>query len=210
VNIIWSRPGNPTRGVARTLGITRAQLRHAIHEIKDDAGLGPPDRVTIWDDGQSQTTVMSGSAISTTKSDPGTLKTYASLRFAGDRLEPKRITKILGRQPKTAYRKVEIYRRSRGHEARGRTGLWLLSSKGQVDSSDLNEHLAYLLEILFPPGESQILERLRNLMREDGLEADISCFWHGEHGALPPVVPATTRKAFAEIGATIETDFDTD
>ena len=154
--------------------------------------------------------MISGSAISTTKSDPGTLKTYASLRFAGDRLEPEQITKILGRRPKTAYRKGEIYRRSRGHEARGRTGLWLLSSKGQVDSGDLNDHLAYLLKLLFSPGEAQRLERLRSLMHEDGLEVDISCFWHGERGALPPVVSAATRNAFARLPATIETDFDTD
>lgn len=49
--IIWSRPGNPTRGVATTLGITRAQLRNAIHVIKEDAELEPRDNVTIWSDG---------------------------------------------------------------------------------------------------------------------------------------------------------------
>jgi hypothetical protein len=48
---IWSRPDNPTRAVARTLGITREQLGRAIHIIKRDAGLLPPDDVTIWDDG---------------------------------------------------------------------------------------------------------------------------------------------------------------
>ena len=49
--IIWSNPGNPPRGVATRLGITRQQLRDAIHEIKHDAKLAPTDRVTIWDDG---------------------------------------------------------------------------------------------------------------------------------------------------------------
>jgi len=48
---IWTRPGNPTRGVARTLGITRARLGRAIHRIKRGAGLLPRDNVTIWDDG---------------------------------------------------------------------------------------------------------------------------------------------------------------
>jgi hypothetical protein len=37
--------------VAAALGITRAQLGRAIHVIKHDAGLLPPDNVTIWDDG---------------------------------------------------------------------------------------------------------------------------------------------------------------
>ena len=49
--IIWSRSGNPTRGVATALGISRAQLRSAIHVIKKDARLRPADSVTIWDDG---------------------------------------------------------------------------------------------------------------------------------------------------------------
>ena len=37
--------------MAVALGITRVQLGDAIHSIKEDAGLGPRDRVTIWDDG---------------------------------------------------------------------------------------------------------------------------------------------------------------
>jgi hypothetical protein len=48
---IWSNPGNPPDSVARRLGITRDQLGEAIHIIKDDAGLSPRDRVSIWDDG---------------------------------------------------------------------------------------------------------------------------------------------------------------
>lgn len=48
---IWSRPGNPTPGVARRLGVSETDLGDAIHTLKDAAGLGPRDRVTIWDDG---------------------------------------------------------------------------------------------------------------------------------------------------------------
>jgi len=48
---IWASPGNPPTSVARRLGITRPQLREAIHAIKHEAKLGPQDRVTIWDDG---------------------------------------------------------------------------------------------------------------------------------------------------------------
>jgi hypothetical protein len=42
------------------------------------------------------------------------------------------------------------------------------------------------------------------------LEADVPCFSHGGHGATPPLIPDEVRAAFAQIGATIETDFDTD
>ena len=49
--VIWSRPENPPESVAVTLGITRVQLGDAIHSSREDAGLGPRERVTIWDDG---------------------------------------------------------------------------------------------------------------------------------------------------------------
>ena len=136
--------------------------------------------------------------------------TYASLRFMGDGLEPNWISDLLGAQPKTAYRKGEVYKHVRGHDVRGRTGLWLLSSKGALESPDLNAHLAYLLAILFPANAEELVHRLRALMRDKGIEADVSCFWHGEHGAQPPVVREDLRAAFARLPATIETDFDTD
>jgi len=48
---VWSSPGNPPRAIATRLGITREQLRYAIHRIKEEVKLGPRDRVKIWDDG---------------------------------------------------------------------------------------------------------------------------------------------------------------
>ncbi len=153
---------------------------------------------------------MPQSAISTTKSEPSTLVTFASLRLSGDRLKPNRITTVLNIAPTVAYRKGEIYKRSRGHEVRGRTGLWLLSSEGRTCSSDLNEHIEYLLNTIFPDGADAKLEALREVMREDGLEVDIGCFWHGEHGARPPVIRDDIRARLARIPAEIESDFDTD
>lgn len=155
-------------------------------------------------------TGMAGSGISTTKSDTGTLITSASLSFFGDRLEPDRITALLGVQPTNAYRKGEVYLRSRGREARGRTGLWLLSSEPHMKSIELNDHLIYLRNVLFPPDGESLIEPLCSLMQEKDIEAEVSCFWYGEHGAQPPVIPEAIRAAFALIGATIELDFDTD
>lgn len=138
------------------------------------------------------------------------METFASLRFTGDRLDPGRLTEILRAAPTAAYRKGEVYKQSRGHEARGRTGLWLLSSKGHVNSSDLNEHLGYLLTVLFAGDSGDRVDRLRDLMRDDDIKADVGCFWYGGDGALPPVIPPRVRKAFARLPAAIETDFQTD
>lgn len=153
---------------------------------------------------------MSGSATSTTKSETGTVRTYASLRFMGDRLEPGRISAILGTVPTLAYRKGEVFKRSRGHELRGRTGLWLFSTRHGFDHDVLADHLRQLLQFLRSDCGQGRVNALRELMAEDGLEADVSCFWYGEHGATPPAIPEEIRAAFAQIGATIETDFDTD
>src|SRR5690349_14642193 len=112
---------------------------------------------------------MSKSATSTTRSKAGTLSAFAGLRFLGDSLEPRRLSQLLGVEPTTAYRKGEVYKRSRGHEVIGRTGLWLLSSRGHVNSDELKDHLAYLKAVVFPPGTNGLVIPLKTLMREDGL-----------------------------------------
>ncbi len=144
------------------------------------------------------------------KSKAGTLSTFASLSFFGDNLEPSRVSQLLGVEPTTAYRKGEVYKRSRGHAVVGRTGLWLLSSRDHVQSRELDDHLAYLKAIIFPSERNDLVKPLQTLTREKGLGADVSCFWYGERGASAPAIPEELRAAFAQIGATIETDFDTD
>jgi hypothetical protein len=79
-----------------------------------------------------------------------------------------------------------------------------------VSSADLDDHLRYLLAILFPPTAEDKLTRLRDLMRQDGLQADVSCFWYGEAGAQPPTISEAVRAAFARLPAVIETDFHAD
>jgi uncharacterized protein DUF4279 len=153
---------------------------------------------------------VSRSATSKMKSDPKTLEAFASLRFFGDRLEPNGVTEILDTTPTLAYRKGEVFKQSRRQEIRGRTGLWLASSEGHVDSKDLNDHLHYLLAIVFPGGGEDKLSRLRALMNEWGVAADATCFWYGERGARQPVIRADIRERFAKLPAAIETDFDTD
>jgi len=125
----------------------------------------------------------------------------------GDRLEPGRVSEILSAVPTTAYRKGEVYKRAAGREALGRTGLWLLSSRGRVASSDLGDHLRYLLRVLFPDGSDEPVEGLRELLRDESAEADVGCFWYGEPGARPPTIPRDVSAALARLPARIETDF---
>jgi hypothetical protein len=144
------------------------------------------------------------------KPEPKTQLTFASIRFAGDRLEPDRLTNILDAVPSTAYRKGEVYKRGRGHEVRGRTGLWLLSSDGCLDSADLNEHLEYLLTIILPEHAKERLAQLHKLMREDGIEAYVASFWHGDYGAPAPSIRDDVRTRLDRFPTEIETAFATD
>jgi hypothetical protein len=148
--------------------------------------------------------------MSTTSSEPGSLRTFASLRFMGDRLEPSKVTEILGVAPTTGYRKGEIFKRSRGHEARGRTGVWILSSDGRVADPNLDAHLRYLLAIASPDGTSDKIAALQELMHEQQLAADVTCFWYGTSGSTSPVIADDVRVRFARLPAEIATDFQSD
>jgi hypothetical protein len=125
----------------------------------------------------------------------------------GDRLDPKEITEVLRVTPTKAYRKGQVYKHSRGREVRGRTGVWLLSSKGHVQSSDLNAHLNYLLGVLFPGNSNDRASSLRDILRAERLEADVPAFWYGTPGAHAPSIRDDIREAFARLPAQIEADF---
>lgn len=118
----------------------------------------------------------------------------------------------MGIPPTIAYRKGEIYQRSRdgAKEARGRTGLWLLATNGHVPGADLGRHLSFLRDVLFPPGGDERLDQLRAMMRAKGVTADVMCFRYGRQGAQLPVIPEELRNPFARLPAPIDTDFDTD
>ena len=49
--IIRDRAENPTRYVSDRLGISRAELRQALHAIKRRGNLQPRDRIIIYEDG---------------------------------------------------------------------------------------------------------------------------------------------------------------
>ena len=138
------------------------------------------------------------------------MEAYATLRFAGDKLEPREISDVLGVVPTRAYRKGERYFAGpRTGGLTGRTGIWLLSTDNVVTGCDLDRHLAYLVKLIFEsePGRAAALRRL---IAGRDLKAQVSCFWHGRAGAQAPTIPAPVVDAFKQLPAEIETDFDTD
>ncbi len=137
--------------------------------------------------------------------------TYATLRFAGDELDPAHISEILPVEPKRAHRKGEkFFAGARSGYLTGRTGIWYFDTR-DVAGHDLSEHLARIVRLLYPePGNTDRVNRLRDVMGREHACAHVSCFWYGAHGAEPPPIPEDVRTALATLPADIELDFDTD
>jgi hypothetical protein len=135
---------------------------------------------------------------------------FATLRFSGDRLDPDRITAILGTQPTKAHRKGERYLAGpRAGYVTGRTGLWVLATDSMVDSAELDRHLEHLVDLIFQgPDRAERLKQLHELMSRDGIKADVSCFWRGGPGTQPPSITGNVISSFHELPAEIETDFE--
>src|SRR5437870_7256895 len=97
---------------------------------------------------------------------------FATLRFSGDRLDPDRITAILGVQPTKAYRKGErCFAGPRAGHVTGRTGVWVLATDSVVEGAELDRHLEHLVELIFRgPDRAKRLKQLHELMSRDGVE----------------------------------------
>ena len=163
---------------------------------------------------QLRTKTMCPLATSTTKSERVQgAKTFATLRFAGDALEPERISGLLGIQPTHAYRKGQLFSPGpRSPQRLGRTGVWYLATDHLVTSNDLAEHLRFLANLLHPESENARgrLGRLRDLIGAERLEAHVTCFWHGPSGAREPGIPPEIAALFQWLPADLEKDFATD
>jgi hypothetical protein len=149
-------------------------------------------------------------AISSTKTDAETdRKAFATLRFAGDDLDPAEISAILPVVPTRAHRKgEEFFSGPRAGHLRGRTGIWFLSTDQHVASDDLGDHLEFVRTLLHPQsGDSFRLDALRDVLRHAHARARLTCFWRGDPGETEPHIPAEFRSAIERLGADIETDF---
>jgi hypothetical protein len=138
-------------------------------------------------------------------------KTYATLRFAGDRLDPDHISAILPVKPKRAHRKGQIFAAGpRAGNLTGRTGIWYFDTR-EMQSHELADHLRAIVTLLYPEaGNTDRVNRLREVMGRERAKAHVSCFWFGKSGARPPSVPEEFRAALAQLPADIETDFATE
>jgi hypothetical protein len=59
-------------------------------------------------------------------------RAFATLRVAGDELDPDDITRLLGVQPSEAYRKGETFSKGRARNLSARTGIWLFDTSASL------------------------------------------------------------------------------
>jgi hypothetical protein len=146
------------------------------------------------------------------RSDPETLKAFATFRIVGDSLQPADVTAILRTVPTRAFRKGEKYQPGgQSPMIAGKTGTWYFSTDSVVASSRLEDHLAYLVNlILTQRGDTVPLTALKDLIRKRSLKAHITLFWHGRHNAKKPALQNSMLDVFKLLPADIETDFDAD
>jgi Domain of unknown function (DUF4279) len=131
--------------------------------------------------------------------NPNCEETYASLRVAGDALDPDEVSRVLGIQPSLTRRKGEPHGRS---GAINSTGVWILSSEGAVQSKRLEVHLRYLLERI--EGRAPDLQRY---VRQRGLELDVPCFWMSATGQGGPVLSADLLRDLGALGVSLSFGF---
>lgn len=137
---------------------------------------------------------------------------FATLRFAGDDLEPNEIRHVLPVPPRRAHRKGErYYSGRRAGYLTGRTGIWYLTTDALVDSHNLTDHVAALQRLLRPsPDDNRRLMELRDILTRTGARASLSVYWYGHANDAPPAIPGQLARLATELGAEIEPDYHTD
>ena len=145
------------------------------------------------------------SAISMTNSESPS-QVFATLRFAGDELDPDEISHVVRQEPTWAYRKGQRYQPGpRSPDITSKTGVWYFSTKRNVPSKDLRDHLDALASLVFPRAdEDKRLRELRDIMERRNLQAHVTCFWRGPLGVDQPSIPAVVTEALGRLPADIE------
>ena len=195
----WAPVGTASSGKCRFMKLsTRAifVLRTALSNT-----------MTVW---SRMSTAMS-SATSMTNSE-STIRAFATLRFAGDALDPDEISDVVKERPTKAHRKGEIYRPSpRSPEVTGKTGIWYFSTRRKIQSNDLSDHLNVLERLISPFGDQgRRLKELRDIMERRNLQAHVTFFWRGPSGVQRPSIPSVATATLRRLPVDIEPDIATE
>jgi hypothetical protein len=108
------------------------------------------------------------------EANPNCAKTFASLRLYGDSLEPKEVSRLLQLDPDDSAPKG-LKTTVSGKSRTAPTGRWILRTEGRIESTNLEDHIEWLVDHLEKAGVSPI-------HIEGVTAADLFCFWDSATG----------------------------
>jgi hypothetical protein len=121
----------------------------------------------------------------------------------GDGLIAAEVTQRLGLTPELVFEKGDTHQAGgNGRISTQRTGVWLISSEHELDTTSLERHLLFLLEKIEP-----VSDTLRETIEQQQLEADFFCFWASSAGHGGPVLTPEVLRRVADLGALLGIDF---
>jgi hypothetical protein len=126
------------------------------------------------------------------------LASHATLRVFGANLDPAEVSAFVGLEPTHSHRAGDA---RTGGAAPNREGLWALSTKGLVESPDLDEHLRYLVGRV-----SSVRESLEAVLRRANHRGDVFCYLLRETGHGGPTVAPEVMTGFGELGLSLGLD----
>jgi hypothetical protein len=125
------------------------------------------------------------------RDNPGNCReTYATFRLYGRDLVPDAITVGTGISPSGTQLRGD---RRKGIYRPADVGMWKLTSRGHVESTDLETHIVWLLDLLEPvrdalqPYTSEVEGSLWQDPLPGVVAADICCFWLSQTGHGGPL-----------------------
>ncbi|WP_298951376.1 DUF4279 domain-containing protein [uncultured Methylobacterium sp.] len=148
------------------------------------------------------------------KTEPSTIKTFATLRFASPALDPDILTDILRVEPTHAYRNGESRPWRNGTLKTADIGLWLIATDKFVHSPALKRHVDYIDHLLTKHHKDYLhdpgFKRILHFVGDYQATPTVTLFWHGRHGAAAPKVGTRLPEIVARLNGTLHEDFATD
>ena len=129
------------------------------------------------------------------------IATRATLCFADDALDPDGVTRRLGVEPTSAFRRGDTGHGS-GANRPAVTGVWLLGTDEAAIAPALDAHLRALLDVIEP-----VAQEVRRIAGEVE-RAEVFCLWMtGYDAGDGPVVSARTLARLGALGLALGFDF---
>lgn len=125
-------------------------------------------------------------------------ETHVAVSIVGAAVDPTAITGAIGLSPTFEVHVGDVF----PARTRPRTeGIWSLSTEGLVRSTDVNEHVDWLLDRLPDDLKARI---------PDGARLRMHCAWHSATGHGGPHLAVQTLRRIADAGLDLDFDFYSD